>query len=377
MITQSRLPQTCRAAVVTAFNEPVEIREVPIPDLEHGALLVKIDAATVCGSDVHLWDGSLNAIRPINLPVIPGHEMAGTIVALGEGLHTDVAGEPLIIGDRIVFTQGRCGSCFYCSVAQQPNLCANRKHYGTNCEHHPYLVGGFAEYCYVYPTSRRIKVPDNVKPEWASAASCALRTVITSFERLGAVEPWETIVIQGAGPLGLFATAVATHSGAGRIIVVGDPASRLDLAKDWGATDTVSVAQHNEPDARIQVVRDLTAGLGAEIVMEFSGARTAFTEGLAMTRRGGRYVVAGQVGPHEVTMRPTDITKGHLTILGSFSASESQYWRAMQFLSRTQDRFDFDRLLSSRFRLDEVTSALAGMQSMTEIKPVLLPAAGS
>ena len=73
-------------------------------------------------------------------------------------------------------------------------------------------------------------------------------------------------------------------------------------------------------------------------------------------------------------MRPTDITKGHLTILGSFSASEAQYWRAMQFLSRTQDRFDFDRLLSNRFRLDEVTSALAGMQSMREIKPVLLPA---
>ena len=373
-MTNSDLPRSCLAAVVTAFNEPLELREVPIPALEHGALLVKIDAATICGSDVHLWDGSLSAIRPIELPVIPGHEMVGTVAAMGPGEHADVAGEPLVIGDRIVFTQGRCGSCFYCSVAQLPNLCANRKHYGANCDRSPYLVGSFAEYCYVYPTSRRIKVPPDVKPEWASAASCALRTVLTSFERLGTVAPWDTIVIQGSGPLGLFATAVASHAGAGRIIVVGDPASRLELARDWGATDTVSVSDLEDPDTRVQAVRELTAGHGAEVVMEFSGARTAFSEGLQMVRRGGRYVVAGQVGPHEVTIRPTDITKGHLSILGSFSASEAQYWRAIQFLSRTKDRFDFDRLLSNRFGLDEATSALAGMQSLREIKPVLVPA---
>ena len=108
--------------------------------------------------------------------------------------------------------------------------------------------------------------------------------------------------------------------------------------------------------------------------MEFSGARTAFSEGLQMVRRGGRYVVAGQVGPHEITIRPTDITKGHLSILGSFSASEAQYWRAIHFVSRTKNRFDFDRLLSNRFGLDEATAALAGMQSLREIKPVLVPA---
>jgi L-iditol 2-dehydrogenase len=156
--------------------------------------------------------------------------------------------------------------------------------------------------------------------------------------------------------------------------VIGDPASRLELATDWGATDTISVSDLADPDTRVQAVRELTAGHGGEVVMEFSGARTAFSEGLQMVRRGGRYVVAGQVGPHEVTIRPTDITKGHLSILGSFSASEAQYWRAIQFLSRTKDRFDFDRLLSNRFGLDEATSALASMQSLREIKPVLVPA---
>jgi L-iditol 2-dehydrogenase len=370
------MPKTSRAAVVTAFYSPLEVRDLPVPELEHGALLVKIDAATVCGSDVHLWDGSLNAIRPIELPVVPGHEMVGTIVAQGTGNHRAVDGRALSIGDRIVYTQGRCGTCFYCGVADQPNLCENRKHYGTNCATFPYLGGAFTEYSYVYPTSRRILVPSDVKPEWASAASCALRTVVGAFERLGTVEPWQTLVMQGAGPLGLFATAVAKRAGVQRIIVVGDPASRLELAREWGATDTVSVSGHPQPGDRVEAVRALTGGVGADIVMEYSGARTAFAEGLDMVRRGGRYVVAGQVGPHEVTIRPTDLTRGHLTVLGSFSASEAHYWKAIQFLSRTQDEFEFDRLLSSaRYSLAEVGSALAAMQSMSEIKPVIVPSA--
>lgn len=367
------VPRTARAAVVTAFNEPLEVREVAVPDLEAGAVLVKIDAATVCGSDVHLWDGSLSAIRPLELPIIPGHEMAGTVVALGPSGATDVLGSPLAPGDRIVFTQGRCGSCYHCTVANQPNLCPNRDNYGVNCERFPYLVGGFAEYCYVYPRSRKIKIPTNVKSEWASASSCALRTVIKAFDELGPVQSWQTVVIQGSGPLGLFATAVASKLGAPRIIVIGDPAVRLELAKAWGATGTVSVAGHTKPQARVQAIKELTDGQGAEVVMEFSGARTAFGEGLSMVRRGGRFLVAGQVGPHKVEFEPTAITRGNIKVIGSFSASEAEYWRALRFMSDTCDRFDYDRLLSNRYGLDQTTAALAGMQSLTEIKPVILP----
>lgn len=371
--TSFDIPKTSRAAVVTAFEKPLEIREIPIPELEPGAVLVKIDAATVCGSDVHLWDGSLAAIRPLELPIIPGHEMAGRVVALGSDGITDILGAPIELGERILFTQGRCGTCYHCTVAGQPNLCANRQNYGVNCEKFPYLVGGFAEYCYVYPTSRKIKIPDAVKSEWASAASCALRTVIKAFDELGPLQSWQTVVIQGAGPLGLFATAVASHLGATRCIVVGDPADRLELARAWGATDTVSVAENPTAEARVQAVKDLTGGVGAEVVMEFSGARTAFGEGLAMVRRGGRFLVGGQVGPHTVEFEPTAITRGHIKVIGSFSASEAEYWRALQFMNDTRDRFDFDRMLSTRYSLDQVTDALAGMQGLREIKPVILP----
>jgi D-arabinose 1-dehydrogenase-like Zn-dependent alcohol dehydrogenase len=241
-VTDLDVPTTSRAAVVTAFNEPLEVRELPVPEIEPGAVLVRIDAATVCGSDLHIWTGALSAggFRPINLPVVPGHEMAGVVVATG-GDVAYTGGGRVAVGDRIVYTQGRCGTCYHCTVAHQASICSNRRPIGDNCERYPYLVGTYSEYGYAYPTSGKVKIPSDVKPEWASAGTCALRTVVHGFERLGAVEPWQTIVIQGSGPLGLFATALASRAGAQRIIVIGAPEARLELARDWGATDVLSV----------------------------------------------------------------------------------------------------------------------------------------
>lgn len=368
------IPPTSRAAVVTGFNEPLEVRELPIPEIEPGAVLVKIDAATVCGSDLHIWTGALSAggFRPINLPVVPGHEMAGVVVATG-GDVAYTAGGRVEVGDRMVYTQGRCGTCYHCTVAHQPSICSNRRPIGDNCETYPYIVGTYSEYGYAYATSGKIKIPNGVKSEWASAGTCALRTVVHGFERLGAVEPWQTIVIQGSGPLGLFATALAATAGAQRVIVVGAPDARLELAKAWGATDVVSVSELPEPGARVEQVRELTGGHGAEIVMEWSGGRTAFSEGLGMVRRGGRYVVGGQVGPHTVDFSPSTIMKNHLNIIGSASADESHYWKALDFLSRTQDTFEWDRMMTGRFGLNRVTDAYEGMQNLTEIKPVIDP----
>ncbi|MFD4351231.1 zinc-binding dehydrogenase [Nocardia sp. NPDC058518] len=369
------IPATSRAAVITEFGADLEVRELPIPDLEPGALLVRIEAATVCGSDVHVWDGSLHAggVRPIVPPVVPGHEMTGVVVSMAGDDIGYTGGGRVAMGDRIVFTQGRCGTCYHCAVAGQPNLCSHRRNYGDNCDNHPYLVGGFAEYCYVYPSSRKIKVPDDVAPEWASAGSCALRTVIAAYERLGRIEPWQTVVIQGPGPLGLFATALAKRSGAARIIVIGAPAARLELAREWGATDLISVDDAPDAETRVSTVRELTGGNGAEIVQEWSGAGSAFAEGLDMVRRGGRFLVGGQVGPHHVTIQPAKIMKNHLDIIGSMSADDSHYWKAMQFLSQAKQEFDFDRLMTTRYGLHDVTAALRGMQNLSEIKPVIDP----
>ena len=377
MTTTFDIPTTSRAAVLTQHGEPLEIRELPVPqNLEPNALLVRIEAATVCGSDLHLWDGSLGGSQALELPVIPGHEMVGRVIAFGEGAERDTFGTPLAIGDRICFTHASCGQCDHCRFDNQPTLCANRQYYMfTNCERPPYLVGGFAEYTYVFPNSGRVRVPDEVDTSWASAASCALRTVVHSFERIGKMNPWETVVIQGAGPLGLFATALADHLGAGRIITIGAPDSRLAIAKQYGATDLVSVSQCPEPEDRIAAVRELLGGHGAEVVFEFSGARTAFTEGLGMIKEGGRYMVTGQIdGPgKEVPVRPGFITRQQLTIMGTWSGHIAEYRKALEFMKATRAKYDFGALVPNRYRLDQATEALSRMRAQEDIKPVIVP----
>ena len=264
-------------------------------------------------------------------------------------------------------------------AGKQPTLCTNRKYYMfTTCEQPPYLVGGFSEYCYVFPESGRVRVPDTISTPWASAASCALRTVVHSFDRIGRIEPWQSVVIQGAGPLGLFATALAKHSGAGRIITIGAPDVRLKIASSYGADDIVSVDEVPNAEDRPHAVRELLGGDGADIVFEFSGARTAFTEGLAMVRDGGRYMVTGQIDRpgEEVPLSPGYITRHQITVMGTWSGHIAEYWKALQFMKLTKGRFDFDALVPNRYGLDEVTTALTNMRAQQDIKPIIVPHAG-
>src|SRR5262245_54262099 len=116
------IPSVSRAAVVRTFGVPIQIEEVPIPnELEPHAILVKTEMCSVCGTDVHLWQGMLST--KVELPVILGHEMVGRIVALGSGSDRDSVGQKITTGDRIVWTHTYCGNCFFCTVAQEPMLC--------------------------------------------------------------------------------------------------------------------------------------------------------------------------------------------------------------------------------------------------------------
>lgn len=371
------LPSSSRAAVLYGFDEPLVLQDVPVPNpLEPGSLLVKVEASTLCGSDVHLWDGTLGGSHPIQLPVIPGHEIVGSIVAFGAGAERDSFGAALALGDRICFTHASCDQCEACRLYNQPTLCKDRQYYMySTCAEPPYLLGGFADYCYVLPKAGRVRVPDEVRTEWASAASCALRTVVHAFDRVGRIDPWQTVVVQGAGPLGLFATAVADHVGAGRVITIGAPAERLEIARAFGSTDLISVEEVGDPDDRVAAVRELLGGDGADVVFEFSGAPTAFPEGVAMVKAGGRYMVTGQIdGPdNEVTVRPGYITRQQLTVMGTWSGHTAEYYKALQFVRETSDKYDFSALTPRRYSLDDATEALTRMRSRKDIKPLIAP----
>jgi threonine dehydrogenase-like Zn-dependent dehydrogenase len=366
------LPTVSRAAVVRAFQAPIVIEEVPVPqELEPGSILVRIEMCSICGTDVHLWQGSL-ATR-VELPVILGHEMVGRIVAMGGGSQRDSVGQPLRIGDRITWSHTSCGSCYFCTVAQEPTLCQNARRYMyERMDRFPYLFGGFAEYGYVLPEAGRVRVPDDLPNEFASLSSCALRSVMNAVDALGAVATTDTVVIQGAGPLGLLATAVAKISGARRVITIGAPDPRLAIAGEFGADDTISV-ERSSPEERAERIKTLTNGRGADIVMEFTGHPQAFNEGLDLIRRGGRYVVVGQLGSGTTTFRPSLIVSKQLRILGSLSGRAKAYWKALEFLSTHKTSIPFERMVSSRYSLAEVNTAMERMRNYEEIKPVIEP----
>lgn len=379
MMINNDLPHTCRAVVLDDFNSPMQVRMVKMPEsVEPGAILVKIEVASICGTDVHLYEGDLAAVAKSKLPVIPGHEMVGKIVALGAGVERDSIGEELKIGDRILWEHASCGACHYCQVLKDPTLCKNRKFYGISecCDDAPYLLGGFAEYCYVLPNSGRVKVPDEVKSEWASSVGCALRTVMKGFERLndvGGLDFMDTVLIQGAGPLGLYSTAVAAAKGAREIIVVGGPDNRLQVAKSWGASHVISVAEFCDPASRLKRVMELTGGRGVNVILEMSGAPGAFAEGLEMIAVGGRYVIVGPTGGPKTPISVELITKKNIDIVGSWSASIEHYYKGLQFVKINRDRFNFDLMFGCRYPLEDINLAIKNMKSATDIKPLLVP----
>ncbi len=364
------IPDHSRAAVLRRFGDPLSLEDVPIPrEIEAGAMLVRTSACSICGTDVHLWQGSL-ALK-VDLPVILGHEMVGRIVGMGAGTDRDSVGQPLREGDRVCWTHTACGSCHYCTVARQPTLCVNRRAYMyESMERAPYLLGGFTEYGYVLPESGRIRVPDNVPDDLASLSSCAFRSVMNGFDNLGGVGPMDSVCIQGAGPLGLLATAVAAVSGARRIIVVGAPDARLDLAREFGATDTISIERAG-PEERLDAVRALTNGRGADVVMEFTGHPAAFGEGLELVAKGGRYLVVGQLGEGATTIKPSTIVKKNIRVIGSFSGAARDYFTALDFMSRHHETIPFHKMITGRYRLDEVNTALDRMKRLEEIKPLI------
>lgn len=367
---------TGRAAVLHAHSEPTTVREYPLPEPEPGAILARVEVATLCGSDVHIWEGNLGATYTVPMPLILGHEVVGVIAALGAGADRDAVGEPLAIGDRIVWGNEPCRRCYTCTVERQLTLCPNRKLIALqDCDRSPHFVGAFAEYAYVSPGQGRLRVPDQVRSEWASAGSCALRTVINTVETAGRVDYLDSVVVQGAGPLGLFATAILATHGPRHLIVVGAPDDRLRLAREWGATHTVSIEEHPDAAQRREVILGITGRGGPSVALELSGARGAASEGVEMLRPHGRYVISGTVGGGRQELDVSRITTRGLSVLGSMSGDIDAYFKALEFLSVHRDRFDWDRLFGpTRYGLHNVTEALESMRRMAEIKPVFDPA---
>ncbi|WP_025134261.1 zinc-binding dehydrogenase [Leucobacter sp. PH1c] len=364
------IPTSTRAAVLTAHGQPLELQELPLPaEIEPGAALVRITCTTLCGTDIEIWAGKMSF--PGMLPMMLGHEMVGEVIAVGAGT-VDALGEPLRPGDRIGWSESVCGECFGCTVLRQPVACTARG-YGflQRTDAPPYATAGLAEFAYVTPGAQKLRLPAEVKDTWASAAGCAAKTVLRAFDRAGGVRPGSRVVVQGSGALGLFATAVASISGAAQVITVGAPPARLDLARRFGATHTVDISGGSE--ATIARVQDLTSGMGADLVLDFAGAPGIGPEAVGMAAQRGTIAIVGSTGPAGDPFPLSAIMGKELTVVGSLNGDIADYFRSIEFFRAFADRFPWDELFSAPCSLAEASDRIANMHELREVKAVIDP----
>ena len=366
----SEIPKKSKAAILVEYGKPLEFRDYPIPEVEPGGILVKVEMAGICGTDIHQWKGRL--LRKAPLPNIPGHETIGRVVKLGEGRTHDVSGETLNIGDRIMWGHVGCDDCFWCLISRQPTLCANKTLYAFRCsDDYPHLMGGFAEYEYVIPPTDVAKIPAELTEEEVIGVACAFRTAVAAFERLGGIDTQDDVLVQGAGPIGLYSLLLAIEGGARTTIVVGAPKARLDLAKKWGADHVINIDEIKDPSQRKDQVLELTNGRGPDVVIEGSGVPAAFPEGLEMIRKGGRYLIIGQTSDDPTPIPPGRIVYKHLDIIGNLSATIPHFYKALQFIKNKRAKYSFADVVTNKYPLEQVNEALAAMEAGTEIKPVI------
>ena len=184
----------------------------------------------------------------------------------------------------------------------------------------------------------------------------------------------DSVVIQGAGPVGIAALAVARNAGAGRVMVIGGPKHRLELAGQFGADRTIDIDELREPEARIGAVREFTGRHGADIVLECAGLPAAVTEGLEMCRDGGKYLVLGHYcDAGTVPINPHVITRKQLQVFGSWSSEPRHLDAALEFLRRTKSQFPFAAMVTHRFALERADEALLATANWQSAKSVIVP----
>lgn len=343
---------TSRAAVFHAPNQPLSIESFPLPSLAAGEAIARILCTTVCGSDLHSYHGR----RHSPAPSVLGHEMVGEICALGPGGAVDFQGRPLSPGDRVTWSMvWSCGTCYYCTRGLRPKCTQLMKFGHEQIAPGRDLIGGLAEHCILRERTAIFPIPANVSNLVASPANCATATVAAVFRHAGPVAG-QTVVVLGAGMLGLTACAMASARGASAVIAVETDPVRAAMATRFGATLIIDGRQSAE-QTRAQVL-DCTEGRGAEFALEFTGMPEAMECGFHLLGFGGRFVMAGATFPSRPVALPAEqLVRRLLQLIGVYNYQPEDLGDALDFLSAHVERFPFESLIGRTFSLDQVQQA--------------------
>jgi len=334
------IPATMKAVVLHEADE-MRVESRPVPKPTPGEALVKVDCASICGTDVKVLHRTLQG-QPAG-PFIMGHEYAGTVVALGPDV------DEFRVGDRVAVEvhKGceRCENCikgWYTSCLNYGDLSKGHRAKGLTCD------GGFAEYA-VNHINTLYRLPDNLTFEQACMVTTAA-SPLWAIDLMGGYLAGETVLVQGPGPIGLIAVQLCKALGAERVILTGTRDERLAVGSRLGADHVINVRKENLAER----VRELTGGKGADSVLECAGGPTSMQEALENVKRGGRIgVVAWYTGP--VTMDMNLAVRSNVRIYAARGEGGMNSGRSLTLMS--QGKIVADPIITHHFKLDEVHEA--------------------
>ncbi|MBT4623374.1 MAG: alcohol dehydrogenase catalytic domain-containing protein [Verrucomicrobia bacterium] len=328
------------------------LRTYKVPSIKSDEVLIRIHAAGICGTDLHIKHDTFPNVPP----VILGHEFSGKLVELGP----EVIGWS--VGDRIVAQphKGGCGSCRYCNTGQV-EICRNKRAIGYKID------GAMAEYV-ALPFGSLHRIPDDLSFETAALAE-PLAVCVKAVAERATVQAGDCVVVLGCGAIGLLAAAVAKAMGAGKVIVVGtdqDLGHRLPIAKAMGIDEAISVQGTDV----VKFVMDLKEG-GADLVVEASGAPAAINQAFSLLRRDGRICAIGLTADKTVSVPWSAAIHDQINIVSSYSSSWTSWEAAIDLLS--SGKVDVEPMISGRYRLNEFEEAFASLERLEAVKNLFQP----
>lgn len=343
-------------AIIYYAPKDIRVETVPVPLCGDDEIRVKVEACAVCGTDLKSYKHGNPRIKA---PLVMGHEFTGIVETVGEKV------EKFSLGDKVTMAAAvSCGHCYYCCKGW-PNICINLAVMGFG------YPGGMAEYVTIPAIALNnghvIKVPNTVKAEHAALAE-PVGCAVNAIENCG-IQPGDTVVVIGAGPMGIINACVAREFGARKILLVNRSEPRLKLAKCFGFDLLINSEQQ---DVR-QIVLDETEGIGADVVIVAAPAITPQEKALELVRKRGTVCLFASlpVGQNLLSLDSRKIHYGELRVVGTSDATPRQVEKAVDMLSR--QRILAEKLATHILKLDEIFTAFDLMQNRKALRVVLRP----
>jgi putative phosphonate catabolism associated alcohol dehydrogenase len=342
--------ETAYAQIFDGPDKPLRPLQRPLsPSCADGEILVKIDLATICGSDIHTLLGH----RKEPTPCILGHEGLGTVLAVG------AKRKDAVMGDRITWSiADSCGSCPACTTYQLPQKCSSLFKYGHSRLPDDFKIEGcYASHIFLRKGTHVVQIPEELSDSVVAPANCALATMVNAVSRIP--KNCRAAVVQGAGLLGLYACALLKEQGLEQVFCADINDDRLKRVTAFGA---IPINSRTDKD-RVERICKMTNG-GVDVVLEVAGTSQIISEGIDLLRPGGFYGFIGMVHPDsKLTFTGEQIIRKCLTIFGIHNYAPIHLDQSIVFLQQTYRKYPYESLISPPYALSELQKAFHAAQS--------------